>query len=508
MHFIKSAPLCAALVAASAAATAATPEVQWTKLFGTAAVDQAIAVDTDAVGNVYVTGRTAGSLDGPNAGGYDVFLRKYNPLGALQWDHQFGTSADDQSWGLAVDPSGDIVIVGDTQGRFDGSGAAQDAFVAKFDPSGNHLWTEQFRDNLASQALDVDADMHGNLYVSGGTYRSVGGILGTTPDGFVTKFDATGSRGWTRQFGEIFNDLAWGVSADASGNVYVSGESQNDVFLRKYDADGLLAWDREIATTGYEKSRSVSVDELGNIFIAGNSGMAHGGVNYGRFDALVAKYDAEGSLQWVRQTGSSENDGAARIATDGLGNAYIVGFTMGSLEGASLGSGDVLVAKYDAAGELVWQEQLGTVEVDNGLNIVVDDFRNLYLVGTTLGNFGGAGAGRDDAFLLKLTEPMQPDLAADFNDSGAIDGEDLAAWVAYFGEDASADADGDSDSDGADFLVWQRQLRADLQATAAASSVPEPSAICLVLCIAGWRIRVGRRSTSDAKQRPPTEHAC
>jgi hypothetical protein len=95
---------------------------------------------------------------------------------------------------VKVDPAGDIVVVGDTRSLI----GALDAFVNKFDGDGNRLWTESFHDNLGSQALDVDMDSLGNLYVSGVTYRVVDGLLGTTPDGLVTKFEAAGDRGWTR----------------------------------------------------------------------------------------------------------------------------------------------------------------------------------------------------------------------------------------------------------------------------------------------------------------------
>jgi hypothetical protein len=48
--------------------------------------------------------------------------------------------------------------------------------------------------------------------------------------------------------------------------------------------------------------------------------------------------------------------------------------------------------------------------------------------------------------------------AADFNDSGSVNGADLTAWRSAFGANANGDADGDGDSDGNDFVVWQRQL--------------------------------------------------
>jgi hypothetical protein len=485
---LKQSVLTAFVLLAATATAADPPSIAWNRQLGTIGVEQATAVEVDAEGNVYVTGRTSGSLDGPNAGGYDLFLRKYDASGSVQWNHQFGGSRNEMSWALTVDPFGDIVVVGDLQG----GGGALEAFVSKFDGSGNHVWTKPFYDNLGSQALDVDADALGNLYISGATYQAAG-IFGARPDGFVTKFDAAGGRGWTRQFGQIFNDLAWGVAADASGNVYVSGESQDDLVLNKYDAEGALQWERELATSGFERSQSIALDELGNVFVAGNSGMAHGGINYGRFDALIAKYDTSGAMAWVHQTGSSDNDGAARIATDGLGNAYLVGFAMADLDGVGFGERDVLVAKYDAAGERVWQQPLGTAAGDSGLDIAVDAFGNAYVVGDTLGNFGGANAGGNDAFLLKLSEVYEPPITADFDGDGVVDGEDLSAWLNSFGPHVEGDSDGDGDSDGADFLAWQQQLHRSVPGMGTSASVPEPSTFfagCLsTLCIAGRRLR-------------------
>jgi hypothetical protein len=49
-------------------------------------------------------------------------------------------------------------------------------------------------------------------------------------------------------------------------------------------------------------------------------------------------------------------------------------------------------------------------------------------------------------------------LPSDFNDSGGVDGADLAVWKAAFGVNANGDADGDGDTDGNDLMIWQRQV--------------------------------------------------
>jgi hypothetical protein len=86
-------------------------------------------------------------------------------------------------------------------------------------------------------------------------------------------------------------------------------------------------------------------------------------------------------------------------------------------------------------------------------------------------------------------------LAADFDDDGNVDGDDLVSWGANYGIAANAqksqgDADADGDVDGADFLVWQQQLGAT-PVLAAAASVPEPSAGVLLIgaLAAAWRRR-------------------
>ena len=87
-------------------------------------------------------------------------------------------------------------------------------------------------------------------------------------------------------------------------------------------------------------------------------------------------------------------------------------------------------------------------------------------------------------------------MAADFNENGYVDGDDLADWKADFGSpDAThmqGDADGDSDSDGADFLIWQRQLGSGVLGLASNVAVPEPpTALLLTTCVGAclWRRR-------------------
>jgi hypothetical protein len=59
----------------------------------------------------------------------------------------------------------------------------------------------------------------------------------------------------------------------------------------------------------------------------------------------VSKYDASGNLLWTKQFGTSADDHAFGISSDGLGNLYIAGATSGDFDGPNAGESDAFVAK-------------------------------------------------------------------------------------------------------------------------------------------------------------------
>ena len=107
--------------------------LRWKRQLGTPQDDSG-SVATDAEGNVYLSGFTEGSLGGPYRGGRgDAWVAKYSAGGALRWKRQLGTSEQDWSAGVATDDDGNIYISGKTGGSLGGaSEGIDDAFVAKY----------------------------------------------------------------------------------------------------------------------------------------------------------------------------------------------------------------------------------------------------------------------------------------------------------------------------------------------------------------------------------------
>ena len=68
---------------------------------------------------------------------------------------------------------------------------ATDVFLSKYDASGTLLWIEQLGSSSWDGAVErVSADGQGNVYISGSTGGSLGGVIGGEADAFVAKFNS------------------------------------------------------------------------------------------------------------------------------------------------------------------------------------------------------------------------------------------------------------------------------------------------------------------------------
>lgn len=334
---------------------------QWSRQLGTSASDISVSVAADGLGNVYISGRTFGSLGGAHAGGWDAFLSKYDAAGDFHWTRQLGTSELDISEAVSTDGLGNVFIAGYTFGNLDGANAGNtDAFVSNYDANGVVQWTRQFGTSSGDSIAGASADGLGNVYVAGGTFGNLAGVNSGSSDAIVSKLDATGAIEWTRQFGSSAQDVITGVSADGTGHVYLTGYTEGslggphagaqDAFVSKFDSVGNQLWTRQLGTLGSEFSRGISADALGNVYITGQTFGSLGGPYVGTGgDMFIALYDDEGDLQWIKQLGTNVVDDAQDVATDGLGSAYITGRTNGNLTDPFV-AGDVgmLVAKIAA----------------------------------------------------------------------------------------------------------------------------------------------------------------
>ena len=297
---------------------------QWTKQLGSASSDFANGVATDSSGNVYVAGATYGGLDGnTNAGNSDLFVVKYNSSGTKQWTKQLGTAEYDEARGVATDLSGNVYVVGGTKGKLAGASNSgrTDVFLIKYNSSGTKQWTKSLGSNENDLANGVTTDSSGNFYVTGFTYKYLeGNTSAGSSDLFVVKYNSSGKKQWTQQLGSSSRDHARGVATDSSGNVYVTGDTYggvdgntnagyNDLFVVKYNSSGTKQWTKQFGTPSSDLADGVATDSSGNVYVVGYTyGDLDGNTNTGASDIFVVKYNSSGTKQWTKQLGSSSRD--------------------------------------------------------------------------------------------------------------------------------------------------------------------------------------------------------
>jgi hypothetical protein len=176
----------------------------WSVSFGDAYQHSGRGVARAANGDVVVAGYFLGSMDlggGPlvSAGLGDIFVTKRSAAGAYQWGARFGDASDQAGQSVAVDPGGNVLLTGYIAGAADfgggplASAGGADAFIAKLDAGGGHVWSKRFGDQGNQYGTAIATDPVGNVLAAGqfaGTIDFGGGPLVTADglDAFVAKF--------------------------------------------------------------------------------------------------------------------------------------------------------------------------------------------------------------------------------------------------------------------------------------------------------------------------------
>ena len=265
--------------------------------------DIAVALKVDGSGNVYVSGYSF--YDSTNA---DYLTVKYDSSGSQLWTRRYNGTGNLPDWvrAMSLDSFGNIYVTGTSYDwtTFD------DYATIKYYPNGDTAWVRRYNGpgNTYDQALDIAIDDSGYVYVTG--------LSGTI------KYDANGAEKWISPWG------GQKTAIDHFGNVYVAGREQLKCVTIKYLPDGDTAWVRTYNGPGkYEDGAyDLGLDGSGNVYVTGYSFLG------GYQDCITLKYDSTGQNVWtLRYDGPAHNgDMAYAMALDNSNNIYIAGESYGS----------------------------------------------------------------------------------------------------------------------------------------------------------------------------------
>jgi len=213
-------------------------------------------------------------------------------------------------------------------------------------------------------------------------------ILGTHNSEFHQVYE------WNRTWGDHVNQygISFGVAVYDNNSIYITGDAYAgnigyaifDVLLVKYDSIGNQIWNRTCKISESQTGSCILVDANNDVYIAG--------ANYtqppsSKMDILVVKYDSAGNNIWNRTWDWGGDDWGGDIVMDTNNFIYVGGVT----------SNDLLLLKYDSAGNYIWNRTWGGSNNEEGYGVAVDNDNYIYITGQTY----SFGSGSADAVLVK-----------------------------------------------------------------------------------------------------------
>lgn len=313
----------------------------------------------DLAGHFWIAG---GFYDTVNFGGNPLttngaFTGFLGTLDAATGAHVSSKIFSDGINGLVADPSGNVFVYGYFDGTTDLGGGpllsagATDFFVAKLDPTGNHLWSKRFGDAKNQTIISADTDALGNLWLVGGIEGSVdfggGAINAPVLSTFVAELDPSGNHLLSKSFGSGSIEQ---VRVGGDGNVvfhgggdaidFGSGPLSGFNFIAKLDAQGNYLWSRDFGMIMVDRIFDIDVDAMGVVFAVGMApspmdlaGCAHDGQSL----HFLWKFAANGAHQWTKTLGPNVNGWA--VTLDNQGRALLLA---GFSDSVDLGAGPLV----------------------------------------------------------------------------------------------------------------------------------------------------------------------
>jgi PKD repeat protein len=370
----------------------------WGTYFGGIQSEDAAGIAVDNNGDVIAVGTTASSglaTTGAhqttnylfNAG----YIAKFTSGGVLQWCTYYGSSYTYIN-GVTTDPSNNIIIVGNSNSdsliatpgtHQDTKNALTDAFVAKFDALGNRVWGTYYGGSTNDRGVRIATDQSSNIVLVGYTESATdiatpGSHQDTyagNDEGFVVKFDLSGTRLWGTYYGGTNDDKIEGVDINSAGEIAIAGYtkstsgiatsgahqptswgSSGDMILAKLDASGNRIWGTYFGEWGFEWNGRVAFDTQDNLILTGvassSNNISTTGVqqeNYsGGGDGVVSKFNSAGVRQWTSYYGGGGGDFIRAVATDSDDNIVVSGVTF-STNNIAAGNGHLQVFQGDAS---------------------------------------------------------------------------------------------------------------------------------------------------------------
>ena len=370
---------------------------EWATYYGGNGVEDTRSIACDYLGNIFLTGftnsidfplRDAGTFfDNTTLASVDAFILKFDNVGNRLWATYYGGAGFEIGRSITCDHLGNIFISGQTGSSIDfplfdngtyfdsALGGGLDAFISKFDNSGNQLWSTYYGGSNNEDGYSLSCDNSGNVFVTG----------------------------WTRSADFPFKNAGTYIDSTLGGNA--------DIYILKFDNAGNDKWATLYGGSDIETSNTIACDNLGNVFLTGptlssdfpllDAGGYIDNTLGGVRDAFILQFDTAGNALWATYYGGSGNEfredlsssGYIAFLNDSCFNSIYISFETFSNDITTLNPGcgytdstfggnvDVFITNFSYSKELLWATYIGGNRFDFRVPLAVDGKGNLFAGG-------------------------------------------------------------------------------------------------------------------------------
>lgn len=307
------------------------------------------------------------------SGSVDAFITQFDANGNFLWGTFMGGTGGDFAIAMDMDKLGYIALAGFTSsndlplsvGAWQATfGGALDCFLAKFDSTGNRIWTTFVGGTNSEDAHAVKFDLAGNIIIAGDTYStnfpiSAGAyqnFLIGGGDSFVAKFNSAGNNTWATYLGGTGNEDIEGLTCDINNNIYFTGYSTStdlpttasafqttmagvrDATIGSFKSTGNLRWLTYVGGAAWDMGRGIIANINNKITICGETnstdypivGSIYNTFNSGTADLIYMTLDTAGTVELSNLSGGTNADYAHSICEVTTNKIVISGSTYSS----------------------------------------------------------------------------------------------------------------------------------------------------------------------------------
>jgi hypothetical protein len=273
------------------------------------------------------------------------FLAKFNQSGDTVWTKNFGNTFLDNFSNIISDNNGGYILSGQTN-KFT-SGANEDGFIIKIDSVGNILWEKNYS-SLGVENLTSIIKTNDNGYISTGFTHDSADIVWHT---FIVKTDSAGNQQWQKNITINNFDIGVSVYQTADSNFVIMGSGGGQGHILKLSNDGAtILWIKDLGSTNGGINEGALLSN-GDFIMVGNTNEvylgAHGLV---QTDGWIIKMNSNGDSLWTKTYIKQDLNYFTNVKQTNDGGFILTGYGK---------------SNFDMSLDYFWDEDMWLVKVDS-----------------------------------------------------------------------------------------------------------------------------------------------